>query len=282
MKKGIFIICSLIIFILAASSSYSAYHHMGEMDSDKFLETHPDKAGTKLDHCALCHSGGQYEKKGTMVSLGSCQWCHYSYGYDGSGNILETINPYGQDYHDHGRNVAAIGEIETLDSDGDGFTNIVEIQANRFPGDASDDPNKVTAPFRIYTRAQVEDMIQHTQFLLMNTSRQEDFYAEYKGVTIEDLLQDVGILGSATEIKVYAPDGFSYDHPLESDANSPLYHVLAPIHRQPINMIPRLTWPMVDGVIIVPHLVLAEAIVIPYLLLGDSRPYWLYSGMEHI
>lgn len=214
-----------ILTVLCASMALAAYHHEGERDSGNFLVTYPDKAGTKLDHCSLCHSGGQYEKNGKMVSMGSCQWCHYKYGYDASGNILETMNEYGKAYHDNGRNGAAITAIDSLDSDGDGYANGEEILANRFPGDPDDDPSKVTAPYRIYTREQLEAMPQHTQFLLMNTSRSGDFYAEYTGVPMEDLLKDAGILSSATEITVFAPDAWSSTYPLEKNPSPSLYHV---------------------------------------------------------
>jgi len=64
-------------------SCFCAYHHEGEHDSTNFTAMYPDKTGTKLDHCVLCHTGGQYEKKpGKWVSLGSCQWCHHTYGYE--------------------------------------------------------------------------------------------------------------------------------------------------------------------------------------------------------
>jgi hypothetical protein len=228
MKKMIRIFTCLGV-VLLAGISFAAYHHEGERDADQFLTVYPDKAGTKLDHCALCHSGGEYEKKpGQWVSLGSCQWCHFSYGYDGSGGktALEgTLNPYGKDYLENNRNADAVRAIENLDSDGDGFTNKAEITANRFPGDDTDDPSMVAAPYRIYTMAQLKAMSQHNQFLLMNTSRSGDFYAEYTGVPIQDLLADAGILESASGITVYAPDGWSNYHPLELDADPELYHV---------------------------------------------------------
>ncbi len=224
-KKMIFIV-SLLFVMLMATVAFSAYHHEGENDANNFLAIHPDKAGTKLDHCALCHTGGQYEKKpGKWVSLGSCQWCHYTYGYDGSGNIIDTINPYGMAYLINGRNQASVTAIENIDSDGDGYTNGSEIAANRFPGDQNDDPDKVPAPSRVYTKAQLEGMPQHTQFMLMNSSRSGDFYAQYTGVPMESLLDDAGIIDSATGIVVYAPDGWSDYHPLEIDPDPELYHV---------------------------------------------------------
>jgi hypothetical protein len=227
MRKVILFIGIIAILAVFASFVEAAYHHEGERDSEKFLAAFPDKVGTKLDHCALCHSGGQYESKpGRWVILGSCQWCHYSYGYDGAGDIAETMNPYGTAFKAAGRNTEAITAIDDQDSDGDGYSNKDEIQANRYPGDPNDDPSKVTSPYRIYTKAQLEAMNQHTQFLIMNTSRSGDFYAEYTGVPMKDLLDDAGILtGTATGILVYAPDGWYQSHPLDYDQDIEMYHV---------------------------------------------------------
>ena len=226
MKKLTILMAVLFLIMVMVSPGFAAYHHEGENDSDKFISVYPEKAGTKLDHCALCHSGGQYtNSKGKLVSLGSCQWCHYSYKYDASGNILDTLNTYGKNYHDNGRNAAAITAIENLNSDGDGYTNIEEINANAYPGNPNDYPGINTAPYRIYTKAQLKALGKHTQFLLMNTSRSGDFYGEYTGVPMQDLLEDAGILPSATGIQVIAPDGWSQYHPLEADPDPELYHV---------------------------------------------------------
>ncbi|MDY6988960.1 MAG: GEGP motif-containing diheme protein [Thermodesulfobacteriota bacterium] len=226
MKKTIVAFGSILLVGLMTSVAFCAYHHEGEEDAAKFLEAYPDKAGTKLDHCALCHSGGQYEKKPDVwVTLGSCQWCHYSYGYDGSGNLGGTMNSYGLDYLSEGRSPAAVTAIENEDSDEDGYSNIAEITANRFPGDPDDDPSQVVASYRLYTKAQLEAMPSHTQFMLMNASRQPDDYVEYTGVPVEDLLDDAGIFETATGITVIAPDGWSNYHPLELDEEPELYHV---------------------------------------------------------
>jgi len=214
------------ILTLCVSIAFSAYHHMDEQDSDHFIDVYPSKRHTKLDSCALCHSGGQYEKKpGKFITMGSCQWCHYKYGYDGSGNIVETLNAYGKDYYLKGRNANAIEEIALLDSDKDGFSNIDEINALRYPGDENDNPDKRVAPFRVYSKSDLQRLPQHTQFMLMNTHRSGDFYAEYTGVPIEDLLADAGILDTATGITVYAPDGWSTYHPLEVVEDPSLYHI---------------------------------------------------------
>ncbi len=203
----------------------AAYHHQGERDSGNFLKVHPDKLSGKLDHCALCHSGGQMEKSGEKVTLGSCQWCHFKYGYDGKGPLAETLNPYGRDYLKHGRNDAAVKAIASIDSDGDGFSNGDEIAANRFPGNPNDDLKKTAPPFRVYTRAQLEALPRHTQFLLQNAAKSRDGYAEFSGVTMETLLHDAGILASATGITVFAPDGWSQYHPLHALDDPAMYPV---------------------------------------------------------
>jgi hypothetical protein len=226
MRTKLIVITGILLVFFAVSVTFSSYHHMGEEDSACFLEIYPDKAKTKLDSCALCHTGGEYEKKpGLSVSLGSCQYCHYRYGYDESGNIMDTLNAYGKDYLNNGRNAASIKAIDSKDSDKDGFINRVEIEAVRFPGSKDDDPTRKTAPSRVYTREQLEALPRHTQFLLMNSSKSGDYYTEYEGVTLETLLKDAGILESATGIRVYSPDGWSQYHPLEPDPEPEFYHV---------------------------------------------------------
>jgi hypothetical protein len=81
-------------------------------DLSNAVSKYPAINGTRLDACVLCHTTSQ-------------------------GPVL---NPYGADYLSSGRNVAALTAIETLDSDKDGFTNLVEIQALSFPGNPADVP----------------------------------------------------------------------------------------------------------------------------------------------
>jgi len=226
MKINSRLVYILISILTIASVAVAAYHHEGEDDADNFLAKYADKAGTKLDHCALCHTGGSYANyKDKTVEVGSCQYCHEKFGYDASGNILDTLNTYGKAYRDQGSNADAITAIDDLDSDGDGYTNKDEIAANSFPGDSDDHPGLTAAPSKVYTNAQLKALGNHKQFMMMNTSRSGDFYAEYTGVPLKDLLNDAGILDSATGITVYAPDGWSQSHPLEYNADLDKYHV---------------------------------------------------------
>ena len=220
------VLCLSVVLILSAAIAMAAYHHEGEKDAQKFLEAYADKAGTKLDNCNLCHSGGSYmNSKGKEVQLGSCQWCHQTYGYDGAGSIQDTMNAYGVAYKENGRNAQAVAAIDDTDSDNDGYTNAQEIAANAMPGSADDYPGLKEAPYRVYTRAQLEALPTHDQFMLMNTSRSGDFYAEYTGVPMKDLLDDAGILESATGVWVYAPDGWGQNHPVEYNEDLDMYHV---------------------------------------------------------
>jgi hypothetical protein len=210
----------VLVVSLFTMHAWAAYHHAGEADAPNFLLAYPNMAGTKLDSCTLCHSGGSYTSGGKTTTLGSCQWCHYKYGYDKKGDITATLNSFGKDYLAQGRNAAAFKAIEAKDSDGDGYTNIVEINAVRYPGDATDDPTKIVAPFRIFTKAQLQAMPQHSQFMLMNTTKSGDYYATYSGVVMQDLLNKAGITANATKITVYAPDGFSQGHPLTDSSSN--------------------------------------------------------------
>jgi hypothetical protein len=112
-----------------------------------------------------------------------------------------------------------------LDSDKDGYSNHEEIALLRYPGNAKDDPKKIAAPFKVFTKAQLKKMAQHKEFLLMNTSRSGDFYAEYAGVPMEDLLKRAGIFSNAQSITAFSPDGWSTTHPLEPNDSPELYHV---------------------------------------------------------
>jgi hypothetical protein len=78
---------------------------------------YPNIVGTRIDSCSLCHTGS-----------------------------IPNLNPYGSAYLANGRNIAAFGSIESVDSDGDGYTNIQEITALTFPGDPSDHPVPTNTP----------------------------------------------------------------------------------------------------------------------------------------
>ena len=75
-----------------------------------------------------------YGTKGTAID--SCNLCH---------TVKPALNNYGNAYLNSGYNFK---NIENQDSDGDGFTNIAEINARTFPGDPNSKPvsNTDTTP----------------------------------------------------------------------------------------------------------------------------------------
>ena len=74
---------------------------------------------------------------GTRIDPNShCNVCHTS---------IPSLNAYGSAYRSNGRSGSALAAIELADSDGDGFSNLTEINALTFPGDAADHPAPPTA-----------------------------------------------------------------------------------------------------------------------------------------
>lgn len=71
------------------------------------------------------------------TTMGSCITCHVN--PDGKGGV----NAYGGHWKAYGQNFAA---IEALDSDADGFSNIEEILAASWPGDAGSTPGPMSSP----------------------------------------------------------------------------------------------------------------------------------------
>lgn len=100
------VVWALAIGISVLTAYAPAAHAIPDFLSD-FEATYPAAAGTRLDVCKLCHSN------------------------------VPARNSYGTAYSQHGFSFSA---IEALDSDGDGFTNLAEITALTFPGDAADVP----------------------------------------------------------------------------------------------------------------------------------------------
>ncbi len=82
-------------------------------------------AGTVLDSCNTCH--------GSSTS----SWNSYGQALMIAGNITAGTSVSDAVI------IAALGAIEPLDSDGDTYTNIVEINARTFPGDATSHPTTV-------------------------------------------------------------------------------------------------------------------------------------------
>jgi len=236
--KRLIILGFILTTLGAPTIAMAAYHHEGEKDAPEFLKAYPQMASTKLDQCQLCHQGGT-DSSGNQ--MGSCQWCHYvtEYGHK-SGLGAQTTNQYGKDYLSNGRNAAACVLIQGIDSDGDGYLNITEINnvdgsvlKPTFPGDPNDYPGLLDPPQKVYTKQMLETFKQHTQFMLENANRSVDFYAEYSGVPVRAILNDAGILPTATKVTVYSPDGFAMDYSLYYTDEVSLYPVYDKTYKYP-------------------------------------------------
>jgi hypothetical protein len=108
---GILILLALLIAIPPSKNATA-----NSNDKSQAISKYPFISGTRLDSCSLCHT-----------------------------TSIPSLNGYGSAYLNNGRNLNAFGLIENQDSDGDGFTNIQEINALFFPGDPNDHPPSVTA-----------------------------------------------------------------------------------------------------------------------------------------
>ena len=104
------VICVLSAGISAVGFALSPPAQSTPDHSNKFNAKY-DTYGSKLDSCMTCHSSSAPAK--------------------------DNLNPYGTDFAANNHDFAA---IEPKDSDGDGATNIAEINAKSFPGDPNDKP----------------------------------------------------------------------------------------------------------------------------------------------
>ncbi|MBM3242442.1 hypothetical protein FJZ31_39790 [Candidatus Poribacteria bacterium] len=199
-------------------SSRAYKGHENDMDANNLVSMYPSILGTRLDDCHTCHTG---EVKDGKVASNACDNCHnlMLHGEEvGSHTFTETLNPFGLDYLNAGRNSEALKSIKDKDSDGDGFKNDEEILALRYPGSNLSKPGQAVATLRTVSVDELKAMPSHSQFMLANTSKQQfDDYATFKGVKIKDLLASLGInLAGATGITVIAPDGFMNSVPIET------------------------------------------------------------------
>ena len=106
----IIVLSSLVLLATLVWLSHPANVSANSNDMASVEAKYPNIVGTRIDSCSLCHTSPP------------------------------TLNAYGAAYLAAGRNTAAFAAIENTDSDGDGWTNIQEIMALTFPGDASDHP----------------------------------------------------------------------------------------------------------------------------------------------
>jgi hypothetical protein len=195
-------------------SSRSYRKHETDRDADNLVGAFPALVGTRLDDCQTCHAG---KIEGGDLVGSSCDNCHdLLLGATGHSS-LETLNGFGRDYLDAGRSREAVKSIEGRDSDGDGFSNGVELSDGRYPGSGLSLPGQAVARTLILSMDEIKAVPSHSQVMLVNNTQQRfDDYVLYKGVKIADLLDVLEIdLSGATGITVIAPDGYMKSIPID-------------------------------------------------------------------
>ncbi|UCD48019.1 MAG: Ig-like domain-containing protein, partial [Deltaproteobacteria bacterium] len=110
-------VCVVAVMLAVGGTAYSNTDILGSFNTEYTT------AGTALDDCTTCHTSGS--------------------SFNLYGSAIDTAGGRGTD-----AGLAAIQAVEGDDSDGDTFTNIVEINALTFPGDDTSFPAAVdnTAP----------------------------------------------------------------------------------------------------------------------------------------
>ncbi len=105
---------SVLVFMALALAATPAGARNAYMTS--FEGAYPAAVGTRIDSCTVCHTS------------------------------VPARNSYGAAYAGAGHSFAG---IESADSDGDGFTNLAEITALTFPGNAADKPAAATGSLMV-------------------------------------------------------------------------------------------------------------------------------------
>lgn len=221
MGKGKFLLIlalSIVWMAVSPTSALAAYSsHQNDQDVNNFLTAYPFARSTKLDDCSLCHPGGDITQGNPpkTTSYGSCDYCHIKCNLQASCADV-PLNEYGNAYGKAGRSEQALRNIAGADSDGDKYANSEEINALTFPGDPKDHPGLIPATAVVLNQERILKMPDHSEFLFFNASKSADWYARYRGVKIKDLLKYAGISRQATQITVFAPDGFSKTFPIDA------------------------------------------------------------------
>ena len=204
-------------------SSRSYRGHESDVDITNFVNVYQATVGTRLDDCQTCHKSATLTEAdgGNQVTKNPCDYCHLIQTPE-TGYIealpttpRDTLNPYGLDYDNAGRSRDGLQAIAANDSDGDGYANDAEIADFKYPGDPNSHPGQQTVPMRVFSKAELQAVSPMSEFLLVNSTRQQfDFYANYTGPKLHDLLVAAGVDPTDPAIKgltLIAPDGFLQD-----------------------------------------------------------------------
>ena len=206
---------------LLIATAFSAYKgHGNDSDVNALLTAYPVLKGTAMDSCATCHRSGEVpelDHPGKKRRENHCDYCHIVH-VSLKHPAKETLNQYGADYLAAGRGVSAVKALAQKDSDGDGFSNEAEFLKGTNPGNPQSNPSARISPNRTYTAAEIKKMsplMSETVFVNTTKSKSGDFYAEYRGNKVYELLQAVGIADSAVSVDFISLDGYERTHTIQ-------------------------------------------------------------------
>ena len=113
----------MVLLMLMSSSSFAFVNFL-----PTFLTRYPDATVSPLADCMTCHVIDKWQRNAYGQSLQK-----YLRENDPEGSANDELPYYSIQFIDRG-----LEAIEMMDSDGDGVTNLEEIENFTFPGDSSD------------------------------------------------------------------------------------------------------------------------------------------------
>jgi hypothetical protein len=217
LKIFLFLTPALLLIVLA-QAAYKG--HADDRDVNALLAAYPKLKNTATDSCATCHRSGKVsdpEKPESSRTINHCDYCHMIHVQNGK-HARETLNLYGAAYLTSGRSSEAIKKIASGDSDNDGFSNETEFLEETNPGVFESNPSAPIAPYRIYTGVEIREMspvVKETVFMNTTHNKAGDFYNEYRGNMVYEILQAVGVTDSADSADFISLDGYERSYTLK-------------------------------------------------------------------